>query len=132
MAEAIMRTRIAISTTILGGFGLVPLDMQDVHAQDEPSVYIVTEIVVTNTEAYMKEYLPLARTTIETYGGKLLTKSLKLTSLEGECPKYAAIYHWNSMDEVHAYYNSDEFKKVREIGSKCAKFRAYAIEALPR
>ena len=42
------------------------------HAQAKPPVYLVTEIDVTNPEAYGKEFAPKAQASIKASGGKFV------------------------------------------------------------
>jgi uncharacterized protein (DUF1330 family) len=106
---------------------------QGLHAQAKPPVYTVTEIDVTNIDAYTKEYAPLAQASIKASGGKLLAAGQKVTALEGDPPKpRVAIQMWDSLEKAQAWRNSAEYKKAREIGNKYAKFRAFAVEGLPQ
>jgi uncharacterized protein (DUF1330 family) len=92
----------------------------------------VTEIEVTNVDAYLKEYTPVVQPIIKKAGGKLLAASLKITALEGTAPKRVAINQWESLEQAQALYNSAEYKEAQKIGSKYAKFRRYAVEGLPQ
>ena len=89
----------------------------------------MTEIAVTNLDAYVKEYSPLAQAGIKNAGGKILAAGQKVTTFEGTPPSNrVAIQQWDSL----AWRNSAEFKKAREVGDKCAKFRSFAIEGMPQ
>ena len=88
---------------------------------------------MTNLDAYVKEYAPLAQASIKTSGGKLLAAGQKVTALEGAPPApRVAIQVWDSLEKAQAWRNSADYKKAREIGDKYAKFRAFAIEGLPQ
>jgi hypothetical protein len=67
-----MKSQIALGIGIIAGFGLGAVATQGLHAQGKPPVYTVTEIEVTNLDAYVKEYAPLAQASIKNSGGKLL------------------------------------------------------------
>jgi len=92
----------------------------------------VTEIDVTNVDAYMKEYVPIVQPIIKKGGGKLLAASLKITAIEGTAPKRVAINVWDSLEKAQALYTSPEYKEAQKIGDKYAKFRRYAVEGLPQ
>ena len=103
------------------------------HAQAKPPVYTVTEITVTDLDAYTKEYAPLAQASIKNSGGKLLAAGQKVTSLEGAPPApRIAIQQWDSLEKAQAWRNGAEYKEARKIGDKYAKFRAFAVEGLPQ
>ena len=126
-----MKTYYTVTLAMLAGFGIGVVAVQTLHAQAKPPVYTVTEIDVSNIEAYTKEYAPAAQALIRSSGGKLLAAGQKVTALEGAPPaKRVAIQQWESLEAAQAWRNSAEYKKNREIGDKYAKFRAYAVEGL--
>jgi len=128
-----MKTGYTVAISLIAGFGLGAGVIHGLHAQGKPPVYTVTEIQVTNLEAYTKEYAPLAQASIKNSGGKLLAAGQKVTALEGAAPApRVAIQVWDSLEKAQAWRNSADYKKAREIGDKYAKFRAFAIEGLPQ
>ncbi len=107
--------------------------VQGLHAQAKPPVYYIAEIDVTNLDAYVKEYAPIAQAGIKKAGGRLLAAGQKVTALEGQPPKQrVAVQVWDSMEKIQAWRNSAEFKEARKIGDKYAKFRAFTVEGLPQ
>jgi len=128
-----MTSKYKMTLAMLAGAALGAAAVQGLHAQAKPPVYTVTEIDVTNIEAYTKEYAPLAQASIKNSCGKLLAAGQKVTKLEGDPPKpRVAIQVWDSLETAQKWRNSAEYKKAREIGDKYAKFRAFAIEGLPQ
>jgi uncharacterized protein DUF1330 len=77
-----MKTYYTVAVSMLAGFGLGALAIQTLNAQAKPPVYVVTEIDVTNVDAYNKEYVPAVRPVIAKSGGKLVAVSQNPTSLE--------------------------------------------------
>ena len=128
-----MKTRYAVVLAVAAGFGLGAVAVQGLHAQAKPPIYNVTEVDVTNLDAYTKEYVPKVQGLIKASGGRILAAGQKVTVLDGEPPKpRVAISVWDSMEKLQAYRNSAEFKESRKIGEKYAKFRSLAIEGLPQ
>jgi uncharacterized protein (DUF1330 family) len=128
-----MKTKYTVALALLAGVAIGGLAVQGLHAQAKPPVYVVAEIDVSNVDAYVKEYAPLAQAAIKAGGGRLLAVGNNATSIEGTAPaKRVAIQQWASMDQVNAYRKSDAFAKAREVGNKYAKFRTWAIEGLPQ
>ena len=123
-----MKTRYAVTLAMVAGIGIGAAAVQGLHAQSK-QVYLVTEIDVSNAEAYVKEYAPLAQASIKKAGGKLLAASLNVTGLEGTAPKRVAIQVWDSMEQIQAWRNSADYKDARKIGDKYATFRAFAVPA---
>jgi len=128
-----MKSHYTIALALLSGIGIGAVAVHGLHAQGKPPVYTVTEIEVTNLEAYNKEYAPLAQASVKTSGGKLLAAGQKVTKLEGTPPApRVAIQMWDSLEIAQKWRDSADYKKAREIGDKYAKFRAFAIEGLPQ
>jgi uncharacterized protein (DUF1330 family) len=133
-----MKTQYTIALAVATGFGLGAAAVQGLHAQAKPPVYYIAEIDVSNPEAYAKEYAPKARAIIEAAGGRFLAiggagaSGPKVTALDGEAPKRAVVQVWDSLEKIQTWYNSAEYKEVRKIGEKYAKFRSFAIEGLPQ
>ena len=118
---------------VIVGFGLGAVAIEGLHAQAKPPVYTITEVDVTNLDAYLKEYAPKAQALIKKSGGRFLAAGQNVTALEGAPPKKrVAIQVWDSMEKIRAWRNSAEFKENRKIADKYATFRTYAIEGLPQ
>ena len=121
---------------MLAGVAVGAVAIQGLHAQGKPAVYLVTEIDVTNPEAYGKEFAPKAQASIKAAGGRQIAiggsggaGARGITPLEGAAPpKRAVIQQWDSMEALLAWYNGAEYRAALEIGKKYATFRRYAIE----
>ena len=127
-----MKTNYKVAIALVAGAAIGGAAIQGLHAQAKPPVYTVTEIDVTNVDAYVKEYVPVVQPIVKKGGGKQLAASLKVTALEGTPPKRVAINVWDSLETAQALYNSAEYKTAQKIGDKYAKFRRYAVEGLPQ
>jgi hypothetical protein len=55
-----------------------------------------------------------------------------LTALDGEAPKRAVVQVWDSMEKIQAWRSNPEYKELRKVGDKYAKFRSYTVEGLPQ
>ncbi|MGA8613964.1 MAG: DUF1330 domain-containing protein [Xanthobacteraceae bacterium] len=124
-----MKTRYAVTLAMVAGIGIGAAAVQGLHAQSK-QVYLVTEIDVSNADAYVKEYAPLAQASIKKAGGKLLAASLNVAKVEGTPPKRVAIQVWDSVEQMEAWRNGADYKDARKIGDKYATFRSYAVPAI--
>jgi uncharacterized protein (DUF1330 family) len=106
--------------------------VQGLRAQAKPPIYVVAEIDVSNLDAYLKEYVPLAQAAIKAAGGRILAVGQNITLIEGTPPKRASIQQWESAEHYNAYRKSAAFVDARKIGEKYAKFRTFAIEGMPQ
>jgi uncharacterized protein (DUF1330 family) len=125
-----MKTRTSITLAVIAGFGLGAVGVHTLHAQAKPPVYTITEIDVSNNDAYMKEYAPKAQALIKQQGGKLMAAG-NGSAFEGAPAKRVAIQQWESMEKAKAWHSSKEYKEIRKVGDKYAKFRIVAIEGRP-
>jgi uncharacterized protein (DUF1330 family) len=128
-----MKTRSAVTLALLAGFAVGGVAVQGLHATARPLAYVVTEVAISDLDAYQKEYLPLAQASIKASGGRLVAAGQNILVFEGPSPgTRVAINQFDSLDTAQAWRNSDQFKEARKIGDKYAKFRAFAIEGLPQ
>ncbi len=119
--------------SLLAGAVIGASGVQGLHAQAKLPVYHVSEIEVTNVEAYNKEFVPLARASIKKYGGRLVAGGTHVFSIRGEPPKpRVAIGVWESLDQAKTRYDSPEYADALKIGDKYAKTRTFGVEALPQ
>lgn len=125
-----MKTRFAVAMGMIAGIGIGATAVQGLHAQAKAPVYLVTEIDVTNVDAYVKEYAPLAQASIKKAGGKLLAASLQVMAVEGTAPKRVAIQVWDNLEQIQAWRNGDDYKTARKIGDKYATFHSYALPGM--
>ena len=128
-----MKTGSATALALLAGFAIGGVAVQGLHAAGRAPVYVVTEIGISDLDAYQKEYLPLAQASIKAAGGHLIAAGQNITVFEGPSPgTRVAINQFDSLDAAQAWRDTDQYKKARKIGDKYAKFRAFAIEGLPQ
>jgi uncharacterized protein (DUF1330 family) len=124
-----MKIYFTVGLSMLAGIGIGAIAVQTLHAQAKSPVYVVTEIDVTNVDAYNKEYVPVVRPIIAKSGGKLVAVSQDPTSLEGAPQKSrVAINVFESLEKAKAWREAADYKEARKIGDKYAKFRAYVVE----
>jgi uncharacterized protein (DUF1330 family) len=128
--ESALRNRI-------GNRWLGAITVQGLHAQAKAPVYLVTEINVSDPDAYGKEYAPKAQASIKAAGGKQIAiggaggfGANQVTAVEGDAPKRVVIQVWDSLEKMQAWRNSAAYKEARVIGDKLAKFRSYAVDGL--
>jgi uncharacterized protein (DUF1330 family) len=134
-----MKTHYTIALAMFAGAAIGATAVNGLHAQAKAPLYLVTELDVTNPDAYGKEYAPKAQALIKASGGRFLAiggvagaGAGKVTAFDGEAPKRATLQVWNSMEQYQAYRNSPAFKEARQIGEKYAKFRTFAVEGVPQ
>jgi uncharacterized protein (DUF1330 family) len=134
-----MKTPYTVALAMFAGAAIGATAVNGLHAQAKAPLYLVTELDVTNPDAYGKDYAPKAQALIKASGGRFLAiggvagaGAGKVTAFDGEAPKRATLQVWDSMEQYQAYRNSAGFKEIRQIGDKYAKFRTFAVEGVPQ
>ena len=127
-----MKTRTSIALAVIAGFAIGAVTIEGLHAQARPPVFTVAEIDVTNVDAYVKDYAPKAQALIRAKGGKVLVGTNNVHVLEGQPAKRLAVHQWESMEKVKGWHGSAEYKELRKVGDKHAKFRIMVAEGLPQ
>jgi uncharacterized protein (DUF1330 family) len=134
-----MNTRYTVALSMLAGAALGAGAIQALHAQAKPPVYYVSEIDVTNPDAYAKEYAPKAQAIIKESGGRIAaiggaagTGAKEIATFDGQPPKRFVVQIWDSMDKIKAWRARPDYIELRKIGDKYAKFRSFAVEGVPQ
>ena len=90
--------------------------------------YAIFNINITNPENY-KEYIEKVVKVTEKFGGKYIVRGGATTKIEGTFPHpRTVVIQFPSYKDALRWYNSDEYKPIREIRFKNAKSIAIIIE----
>src|SRR5437773_7930733 len=110
MGGTTMKTYLTVSVAMLTGMAIGGFAVQGLQAQGKAPVYLVTEIDVTNPEAYGKEFAPKAQATIRGAGAKFIliggaggAGAKPITAMEGTPPKRVAIQQWESVEALNKW-----------------------------
>jgi uncharacterized protein (DUF1330 family) len=135
LMEGLMTRYLALGAGLLAGTIIGAAAVTGLHAQAKPPVFLITEIDVTDPEAYGKEFAPKAQATIKAAGAKFVViggtggaSAKPISSLDGTPPKRITVQQWDSMDALKAWYESKDYQDALAIGKKYATFRRYAVE----
>jgi len=116
---------------MLASFGLGAGVVEGLHAQASPPAYFISEIDVTNPEAYAKEYVPLANKALADSGQKRLVSGGKTISLSGAAPASRIVVSmFESLEKARAAYSSPAYLEARKIGDQYGKLRIFAVEGI--
>jgi uncharacterized protein (DUF1330 family) len=118
--------------TLLAGAALGAVAVQTLHAQTKPPVYRISEIEVSDLDGYTKEFAPKAQAMFKAAGAKFLAAGQNVKSFEGDPAKTrVSVQVYESIEKLTAAQSSAEYKELRKIGDKYAKFRTFSVEGLP-
>jgi uncharacterized protein (DUF1330 family) len=122
-----MKTRYIVALSMFAGVVVGALAIQGLRAQTKPPVYFVVENEISDVQSYLKEYAVHARDMIKANGGRYLAAG-DATTYVGEPPKSrVAIFVFDDLHQIQTWLNSPEYKELRKVGEKYAKFRNYAV-----
>jgi uncharacterized protein (DUF1330 family) len=131
--EDTMRIHNAVILSVLGGVALGAAAVEKLHAQAGPPAYVISEIELTNAEAYAKEYVPLAQKALRDSGQKVLVSGGRAVSLSGDPPRARVVVSvFDSLDKARAAYTSPEYLAARKIGDQYGRLRIFAVEGVPQ
>ena len=130
-----MKQYLGLGVGLIAGTLIGAAAISGLHAQAKPPVYLITEIDVSNPDAYGKEFAPKAQATIKAAGAKFIViggaagaGAKPISAIEGAAPKRVAIQQWESMEALTKWYNGADYQEALKIGQKYATFRRYAVE----
>jgi uncharacterized protein (DUF1330 family) len=130
-----VKTKYTVALSMLAGVAVGAVAIQGLHAQAKPPVYLVTEIDVTNPDAFGKEFAPKAQATIKAAGAKFIViagaggaNATPINAVVGTPPKRVTIQQWESLEAMNKWYKSADYQEALKIGEKYATFRRYAVE----
>ena len=126
-----MKTNYKLAIAMLAGVALGAAAVQGLHAQAKPPAFVISEIDVSNKEAFAKDYVPLAVKALKESGQKQIVSGGKTASISGEPPKGRIVVSiFESLEKAQAAYASQAYLDARKVGDQLAKFRIYAVEGL--
>jgi uncharacterized protein (DUF1330 family) len=98
-----------------------------------PPAYVISEIEVTNVEAYAKEYVLLANKALADSGQKRLASGGKTIAIAGAVPaSQIVVSMFDTLDKAKAAYTSPAYLEARKIGDQYGKLRIFAVEGIAR
>lgn len=127
------RSRASLVLALAAGCLIGVGGMQTLRAQQKPHsvAYVISEIELTNPEAYAKEYVPLANKALAESGQKRLASGGATVALAGDPPAPRVVLsEFESLEAAKAAYTSPAYLEARKIGDKYARLRIFAVEGL--
>ncbi len=126
-----MQNRKALIVCGLVSFALGLAVAGSIKAESRAPAYVISEIEVTNSEAYAKEYVPLATKALAQSGQQRLVSGGKTFALSGAPPAgRIVVSKFDSLEQAKAAYSSPDYLEARKIGDRYGKLRIFAVEGL--
>jgi uncharacterized protein (DUF1330 family) len=94
------------------------------------AAYVIANVEVADPAGY-EEYKKQAPATITAYGGRYLTRGGAREVLEGDwAPNRVVILEFPSMAQLKAWYDSPEYRPLRQIRERTTKSSIVAVEGV--
>ena len=81
-----MKNSFAVAAALAAGIGIGSFGVHALHAQSKLPVYMIEDNTVIDPAGFAKEFAPLARESLKTYGGRYLGGGSGV-SIDGDPPK---------------------------------------------
>ncbi|MBR0673355.1 DUF1330 domain-containing protein [Neoroseomonas soli] len=128
-----MHSHVKIGLAALLGFGMGAAAMQGLRAQPHPPAYVISEIEVTDADAYLRDYVPLANRALAESGQRRLVSGGRTVALAGAPPASRIVVSvFDSLEKAQAAYTSPAYLEARRIGDRYGRLRIFAVEGLPQ
>jgi len=92
--------------------------------------YVIADVEVTDPALY-EEYRKGVPATIAAHGGRYVARGGAVEVLEGDwIPRRAVILEFPSVERIKAWYDSPEYRPLREIRQRASNSRLVVIEGM--
>jgi uncharacterized protein (DUF1330 family) len=128
-----VKTNYKVTIAVVAGVAIGGAAVQGLHAQAKPPAYVISEIDVTDKDAYAKEFVPLAVNALKESGQKQLAAGGRTAAISGEPPKSRIVLSvFENIEKAQAAYTSPAYLEARKVGDKYAKLRIFVVEGKPQ
>ena len=94
------------------------------------SAYVIANVEVTDPVAF-GEYLKAAPATVSAHGGTYVARRGAVEVLEGDwVPTRLTILKFDGIAQAKAWYESPEYRPLREIRNKAARSKILIVEGM--
>ena len=129
-----MKTRYTVALAMLAGIAIGATAIQGLHAQAKPPVYAVVDVSeITDPEGFKaigQRSTAEAAAVFKALGGRYITRTDKITAIDGTAPKRFIIIAFDSAEKAQAWNNLPAQKEVTAIRIKTTKSRAFIVEGM--
>jgi uncharacterized protein (DUF1330 family) len=125
-----MRTRHVVVLSLLAGAAIGALSVGGLYAQTKsPGAYVIVDISqITNPDGF-KQLFPKAPPAVAAFDGHFVTRTEKITALDGTPPKRFVIIGFESVEKAKAWDTSAAQKEVNDIRMKNTNSRSFIVAA---
>ncbi len=79
------------------------------------SAYYILTQTITDTERYLKEYIPGVMPFLAKYGGEVIVAEFETEPLQGDPPKGAVVIRFPSEQAIRSFMDDPEYKPLKDL-----------------
>ena len=122
-----MKQYLGLGAAMLAGAVMGAAAVNGLHAQAKAPIYLVTEIDVTNPEAYAR-YAAAATKAIADHGGKALARGGRSEALEGKARARNVVLEFESHEAARRYFYAEQYQAARKLREGAAEIEMVLVE----
>jgi uncharacterized protein (DUF1330 family) len=126
--DYVMKTRYVAALSVFAGAAIGAISVGGLYAQSKsPGAYVIVDISeVTNPDGF-KQLFPKAPPAVVAFDGHFVTRTEKISALDGTPPKRFVIIGFESVDKAKVWDASAAQKEVNDIRMKNTKSRSFIV-----
>ena len=94
------------------------------------AAYVITDVEITDAPLY-REFMEKVTLTVEHHGGKFVARGGALETVMGNWnPPRLAIMEFGSLDQIHTWLDSTEFKALNDIMTRSSNINMVIVDGL--
>ena len=125
-----MKKAYAVATALVAGIGIGGMGVQTLHGQARPPAFLVADNEVSDMDAFLKEFVPVASRTQTEAGGKYLARGKPEILVGDTRQNRLVIVQFANMDDLRKWWSNPEFQAAQKAAEKYTKFHSMAIEGV--
>jgi uncharacterized protein (DUF1330 family) len=126
-----MSRYVTIGFSMLAGAALGAAAIGGLHAQSKgPGAYAIIDLSqINDRESFTQQVLKKAEPIILGGGGKFVTRTEKISALDGTPPQRFVIIAFDNADKAKAWYSSPAWKEIDAARKKFTNSRLFVVDA---
>jgi uncharacterized protein (DUF1330 family) len=94
------------------------------------AAYLVVEVTEISDQALVGQYAEQAPALVERYGGRYIARGPATVLEGGHQPMMLVLLEFPSMEQLKAFYNSDDYAPLKALRQRGSSFNFLAVDGL--
>jgi uncharacterized protein (DUF1330 family) len=126
-----MSRYMTVGISFIAGVALGAAALTSLHAQSKgPGAYVIIDLAqIKDRDSFAKQVLMKAEPVILGEGGKFVTRTEKISALDGSAPQRFVIIAFDNTDKAKAWYTSAAWQEIDAARKKFTTSRLFVADA---